>query len=123
MHLPRSGLKNFKYVFSQAGSFDDLIKLQEFVRISCRIQVPSEIPEADDHRCCIDIGMKAYFFGFQEVLIQEHMYMILLVIDQPEGTYRAGIYTQVSAQTLLRGKGDFALLEPLFQVTDIKGVI
>ena len=54
---------NFKSAFSQIGNPPDLVKLHEFVAVSCIVEVFFEILEAEYYRCCIDIGVKADFVG------------------------------------------------------------
>ena len=96
-----------------------IIKLHKLITIPHRLQKLDKILLANDNRPRVVIGMEAQARGIQEVLVDEEVYLMVLVIDEAEGGDAAGFQAKVFLHAGLRGEGELALVQALLKVVDV----
>ena len=96
-----------------------IIKLHKLITIPHRLQKLDKILLANDNRPRVVIGMEAQARGIQEVLVDEEVYLVVLVVDEAEGGDAAGLQAEVFLHACLRGEGELALVQALLEVVDV----
>ena len=95
------------------------IQLNKLILIPHRLQKLDKILLANDNRPRVVVGMEAQARGIQEVLVDEEVYLVVLVVDEAERGDAAGLQAEVFLHAGLRGEGELALVQALFQVVDV----
>ena len=63
--------------------------------------------------------MEAQMRCVQEVFVDEEVHLMVFVVDEAEGGDAAGLQAEVFLHASLRGEGELALVQTLFEVVDV----
>lgn len=95
-----------------------LIQPYIFIGIAYLAEVSLEFGTAYYHRESVVVGVETQRLLLAQRLVEEEVHMVLGVVYQSKGRYRAGAKSQPAHHALCRGKRELALVEYLFEVVD-----
>ena len=95
------------------------IQFQKFIRVAHSVKEFYEILVFDYDGGRVVVWMEAETLCFLQVLVDEHMHMMLRVVDQAKGRHAAWFQAEIFVHPGLRGETQLALVQAMFQVVDI----
>lgn len=94
------------------------VQVGKFVGVAAEFEVTQEIRRTDDDGGGVVVGVKTQGRLVEQVPVGKEVHVVFRVVDQSEGRHRAGEQPQVAFHPFFGGEGQFALMQPLFQVVD-----
>ena len=95
-----------------------LIQLHKLPRVAYRVKVAHKLLARNNHRSSAVVGVEAEACCLLEILVQEEVYMVLLVVDKSEWRNRARLQAEITRHTLCRGETQLALMQAVFKVVN-----